>query len=306
MTTRRTRDFIKTQLLETERLIELTGEHPVMALGLSQRKEELNEMLQQLPVGNKEPRTVLFFSGEPVVGSTGIDASFAGRILAPFQNMVMSEHAQRWHGALGSRGRRTGEEESRLILTGLPRGSFGLELSKANNEELFEEDQLADTLAHVTRLVESAGRSDEDFAAELDDTAPRVIQSLREFLKVVSEGHAGLRMESGDYRCTLNPVEASDAYDRVNSTQTSETVIQERGVFKGLLLESWRFDFVNDAGHKISGKLDDNLSKEQAVELLKNYTEEHCIADLVKTTVLFKNGKVRTSYTLNGLRTAND
>lgn len=301
MTTRRKRDFLKTQLVETERLIELTGDHPVMSIGLAQRKKELQEELDALPAGSKEPRTVLFFSGEPVIGSIGIDANFAGRILTPFQNMVMSEHAHRWHGSVGSRGKRTGERESRLILTGLPRGSFGLELSKAENEEFFEEDQLADTLAHVTRLVESASRSDEDFAAELDETDPRVIQNLRDFLRVVSEGHAGLSMESGDFRCTLNPIQATDAFDRVSATQTNEEKIVEEGVFKGLLLESWRFDFVNNHGHKLSGKLDENLSKDDALNLIKEYTDQPCQANLAKTTVLFKNGRVRVSYVLENL-----
>jgi len=302
MTTRRKREFYKTQLLETERLIEMTGDHPVMALGLAQRKQELEETLQSLPIGHKEPRTVLFFSGEPVIGSIGIDANFAGRILAPFQNMVMSEHAQRWHGTIGSRGRRSGEQESRLILTGLPRGSFGLELSKAENDELFEEDQLADTLAHVTRLIESAGRSDEDFATELDETSPRVVQSLRDFLKVVSEGKAGLQMESGDFRCYLNPIKASEAYQRVSDTITKDEKVQEKGIFKGLLLESWRFDFVNEAGHKITGKLDENLTQQQAVELGREYLEKACQADLLKTTILFKNGRERTTYCLLNLQ----
>lgn len=301
MTTRRKRDFLKTQLLETDRLIEMTGDHPVMSFGLVQRKEELEEELHALPMGHKEPRTVLFFSGEPVVGSVGIDANFAGRVLAPFQNMVMSEHAQRWHGTLGSRGRRTGEQESRLILTGLPRGSFGLELTKAANDEFFEEEQLADTLAHVTRLIESASRSDEDFASELNETSPRVIQSLRDFLKVVSDGRAGLQMESGDFRCTLDPVKASEAFQRVSDTVTKEERVEERGVFKGLLLESWRFDFVNEAGHKITGKLDNDLTQEQAVTMGRDFLEQSCVADLLKTTILFKNGRQRTSYCLRSL-----
>ena len=127
-----------------------------------------------MPLGSKEAKAVLFFSGGPVQGSIGIDASFTGRVLEPFQSMVMADYADRWHGTVGSRGRRFGEEDSRLLLTALPRGSFGLELSRAEQDELFTEDQLADTLAHVTKLVESSARSDEDFAAELDQTEPRV------------------------------------------------------------------------------------------------------------------------------------
>ena len=216
MTTRAQREFLRVQLLETQRLKEMVSDHPLMSISFAEREQELKEKIAALPPGNKEARTILFFSGEPVQGSMGIDASFAGRVLQPFQSMVMADYGDRWHGMVGSRGRRPGEAQSRLLLTGLPRGSFGLELTRVDNDELFEEGQLADTLAHVTRLVEAAGRSDEDFAAQLDETAPRVIKNLREFLEVIAKGKAGLRLESGDFRCSLNPVEANEAFNRVS------------------------------------------------------------------------------------------
>lgn len=301
MTTRTRRDFLKVQLLELDGLLQSVEQHPAMAINLRQRKEEIEEQLARLPVGHKEPRTVLFFSGTPVRGSKGIDASFVGRVLDPFQNMVMNEHASRWHGTLGARGRRTGESESRLLLTGLPRGSFGLELSQADNDEWFEEDQLSETLAHVTRLVESAARSDEDFAIELSNASPRVILNLREFLQAVAEANAGLRMETGDFRCELTPIQAGEAYRRVSDTITNEETLEVSGTFHGLLLDDWRFNFINDCGHKIAGKLDENLTTEQATDLQQSFFNQPCLASLLKTTVLFKNGRARTTYVLQDL-----
>ena len=301
MTTRAQREFLKVQLLETQRLMEMVGDHPLMSVSFAEREQELREKIAALPLGNKEARTILFFSGEPVQGSIGIDASFAGRVLEPFQSMVMADYADRWHGVVGSRGRRPGEAQSRLLLTGLPRGSFGLELARADNDELFEEGQLADTLAHVTRLVEAAGRSDEDFAAELDQTAPRVIQNLREFLEVIAKGKAGLRLESGDYRCSMNPIEANEAFNRVAATITRPEDVEISGVFKGVLLESWKFDFVTEENHSVGGKIDENLTEEQVVALNRQFFNERCVASLLKTTVLFKNGRVRTTHTLKGL-----
>lgn len=301
MTTRTQRDFWKVQLLDTQRLMDAAQGHPLMTVALEERRRELQEKIASLPLGSKEARTVLLFSGEPVQGSSGIDASFAGRVLEPFQSMVMAHYADRWHGVVGARGRRTGEAQSRLLLTGLPRGSFGLELTRAENDELFEEGQLADTLAHVARLVESAARSDEDFAAELDDTAPRVIQNLRTFLEVVAKGKAGLRLESGDHRCDLNPIQANEAFNRVSGTITNDEQVQIPGVFKGVLLESWKFDFLTADNHRIGGKIDDNLSEQQVIELSQKFFNQPCVAAMLKTTVLFKNGRVRTTHTLNNL-----
>lgn len=301
MTTRAQREFFKVQLLDTQRLRDIAGQHPLMSVALEERERELKEKIAALPLGNKEARTILFFSGEPVQGSVGIDASFAGRVLEPFQSMVMADYADRWHGVVGSRGRRPGEAQSRLLLTGLPRGSFGLELARADNDELFEEGQLADTLAHVTKLVEAAARSDEDFAAELDETAPRVIQNLREFLEVIAKGKAGLRLESGDFRCTMSPVEANDAFNRVAGTITNDELVKLPGVFKGVLLDSWKFDFVTNENHSVGGKIDENLTEEQVIALNRKFFNGRCLASLLKTTVLFKNGRVRTTHTLNGL-----
>ena len=305
MSTRAQREFLKVQLIETQRLKEMVGDHPLMSVSFAEREQELREKIAALPLGNKEARTVLFFSGEPVQGSVGIDASFAGRVLEPFQSMVMADYADRWHGVVGSRGRRSGETQSRLLLTGLPRGSFGLELARADNDELFEEGQLADTLAHVTKLVEAAAQSDEDFAAELEETAPRVIQNLREFLEVIAKGKAGLRLESGDFRCAMNPLEANDAFNRVAGTITKDEAVKIAGVFKGVLLESWKFDFVTDENHSVGGKIDGNLSEEQVIALNRQFFNERCLSSLLKTTVLFKNGRVRTTYTLKGLEVFN-
>ena len=292
---------MKVQLVDTQHLLEIAGQHPLMSVALEERQRELKEKISALPLGNKEARTVLFFSGDPVQGSVGIDASFAGRVLEPFQSMVMADYADRWHGVVGSRGRRSGEADSRLLLTALPRGSFGLELTRADNDELFEEDQLADTLAHVTKLVDSSAKSDEDFAAELDETAPRVIQNLRQFLEVVAKGKAGLRLETGDYRCSMSPVEANEAFNRVAGTITNDETVSVPGIFKGVLLESWKFNFVTEESHLLAGKIDENLTEEQVIALNLEFFNKRCLASLLKITVLFKNGRVRTTYILEGL-----
>ena len=128
-----------------------------------------------------------------------------------------------------------------------------------------------------------------------------MIQNLRQFLEVVAKGRAGLRLESGDFRCTMNPLKAREAFDRVADTITNEETVDLTGVFKGVLLDSWKYDFVTDAGHSVGGKIDSSLSEEQVVTLNRQFFNERCIAVLLKTTVLFKNGRVRTTHTLKGV-----
>jgi len=133
-----------------------------------------------------------------------------------------------------------------------------------------------------------------------------VIQNLREFLEVIAKGKAGLRLESGDFRCTINPVEANEAFIRVAGTITNDELIKFPGVFKGVLLESWKFDFVTDENHNLGGKIDEKLTEEQVIALTRQFFNERCLAFLLQTTVLFKNGRVRTTYTLKGLEALNE
>ena len=130
--------------------------------------------------------------------------------------------------------------------------------------------------------------------------------ALREFLEVIAKGKAGLRLESGDFRCTMNPIEANDAFNRVAGTITNDEQVKLPGVFKGVLLESWKFDFVTDENHSVGGKIDENLTEEQVIALNREFFNGRCLASLLKTTVLFKNGRVRTTHTLKGLETLSE
>ena len=174
-------------------------------------------------------------------------------------------------------------------------------LSKLESSDLFEDNQMSDSLSHVTKLIESSSKSDEDFAAELDGTTHRTIQSLKEFFKVVSDDQAGVTIESGGIRCELNPVEVKSGYERVSETITTEIPKTINGVLKGILLESWKFDFVDEAGTTITGRIDENLSEEQVSNYITSYFNKPCKAILKEGKVLFKNGRERISYILSSI-----
>ena len=53
MTTRAQREFLKVQLLETQRLKEMVGDHPLMSVSFAEREQELKERIAALPLGNK-------------------------------------------------------------------------------------------------------------------------------------------------------------------------------------------------------------------------------------------------------------
>jgi hypothetical protein len=99
----------------------------------------------------------------------------------------------------------------------------------------------------------------------------------------------------------MNPIQANEAFSRVAATITTPEDVKISGVLEGVLLGDWKFNFINDEGHRVSDKIDDNLTGEQVIALNRQFFNEHCEASLLKTTVLFKNGCIRTTYTLQGL-----
>jgi hypothetical protein len=75
MTTSDDRTFLKVQLLETERLRQLTADHPLMSHALSVRQQELNDRIQTLLTGENASGARLSVTDEPVTGAFGKDAS---------------------------------------------------------------------------------------------------------------------------------------------------------------------------------------------------------------------------------------
>jgi len=51
MTIRGQRDFLKVQLLNTQRLKSLAGDHSLMSIAFQERETELRQQIEELPVG---------------------------------------------------------------------------------------------------------------------------------------------------------------------------------------------------------------------------------------------------------------
>lgn len=292
------RTFLNAQIAETNRLIELAGDHPLMAPNLRQRKEELECELRSLPASEELPRAVLFFTGQPVVGAVGIDAEFAAKVLQPFLDMVKVQYTASKHGAVGSRGPVRDASEAKLLLTGLPRGSFGLELTPPESSDLFAGKHLSTTLVRLTEVIRSAGESDEEFATAMDDVSPRVLTRLKEFFSVMAEHQADLRLVSGDLECRLDRQRNAAAADRVSNTRTDEATIDKAGIFRGATLDSWRFDFRPVDEDTISGRIGDEVDNERLLQLCRDYMNQRCVARLKRTTVTTRSGTTRTRYEL--------
>jgi hypothetical protein len=271
-----------------------------MSPALGQRKAEFEKQLKELPPPARQPRAVLFFAGGPVVGTRGIDAQFAANIVEHFVQMVKSQYSAVKHGGVGARGVRRGESEARLLLTGTPRGSFGLELSQPDAQDFLAAEQLSDVLAQLTKVIESAGRDDESFAFALDEVSPRVIERLKGFFKVASDNKARMRIVSGDLECQLDEQNVVQAFERVSAADTKDEIVGMPGIFRGATLDTWRFDFRIENGENITGRLGEDVTHDQALEMI-HLTDSQCVGTFHQTLVKTRSGMLRTRYELTAL-----
>ncbi len=301
MTPRKQREALLVKILETERMMGEVSDHPIMNFSFNQRLSDLKNKLAEIPASSKEANVTLLFSGGPVFGSQGIDAGFLGKVLLPFQKMVHSDLAHRGYGKVAAKGPVKNADDARLFLTALPRGSFGVELSKLDNNNLFNEDEVSDSLVHISKLIGSSAKSDEEFIANLDEISFRTISGLRQFLKVVSDDKAGVTIESGNIRAVLSNEEVQNAYARVSETTTKHLDVELYGILKGILLESWKFDFISDQGEVITGRLDENISEQEVADTFVQFFNKPCKAMFEKTSVFLKNGRIKDSYTLKSV-----
>lgn len=294
---------IKAQIVDTERLLEMVIDHPLMSEGLLERLNELKAELESLPKDSFEPKIQLLFSGSAVVGSQGIKSAFVSKTITPFQEMIKTQFALVRFGRVGKRGQAKKGINTDLYLTALPVGSFGVELSQLASSDLFASLDISISMKQVMTLIVNSATDDETFEKTIENTPKRNLSNLKKFLQEIAEEHSVLKMESGEFGIELPDDKVIEAYQRVSSTIDEENEVFINGIFRGLLLDSGRFEIQNEEGKRLSGFISEELDEEQLIEYDKLFLNKSCIIHLKIHKTRFKTGNEKTDYELLEIRT---
>jgi hypothetical protein len=271
---------------------------PLMASRLKGLEADLAALEKQPPA---RPEAELLFAGGPAFGSIGLDAKFAARVLDDYQDVVANHYSASRHGGVGSRGPRAGEEEARLCLTALPRGSFGLLLTQPQAQDFVAAALLSDVMDQITSLLEAAASGDASFTDTVEKFHPRVLTPLKSFLNALEAQNASVVLRTTTRQCTLDPEKVRAAKSRVTETKPETESIQLRGVCRGALLESWRFDFNPDDQPPISGVLAESVTEDAAKAMLA-LVDKPAEAELRVTRMRTRSGFGRPVYELLSLK----
>jgi hypothetical protein len=257
--------FLQVQALELRQLLANAGDDPILA---PQLRERLGEVEKKLEEARKEPgallpnvpvelpRAAIFLRGGGVQGSLGIRAALAGEALIQYEKMFTEQalHDEREAARRAGRQRRQrGTPSPGLLLTGTPRGSFGLEFVPQPTEAGTLLDIHAGSLRNVADAVMRVAESTSDsLEATIAGIPPRVLPPLRMFLTTLVTYGAELRLAFPDLPArSLAPGQLKKASELLER-EVKQEVIEVPGVFRGVTRESGVFDLKTQPGEVIT------------------------------------------------------
>ena len=303
MTPLRQRESLMSEIAGLRQLLQTTGEDPLASPLMRSRLEDLEARFNKLQTQpSLTPEAEMFFTDGPAVGSEAIEVTFASEVLNSYQNMVTNHFAATHYGGVKRTGRRRGEEEARLYLTALPRGSFGMQLSQPYVSDFYAAENVSKAMLEISGLIRDTAASDDAFEEVLSKFDARVFRPLKRFIIVIHAGGGACRIVTGNLEVSLTPEALSAAYMRISAAVADDLVIEMSGVFGGAQVFSCSFEFQPDAGDLIRGDLDPELSEEVATKMNQVFTKQRVMAKMKMTTVSTRTGKKKPTYELMALR----
>lgn len=227
------------------------------------------ETLKEQTLTDNSASVALFFGGQPVLGSKGIAAEFAGVALEQFQNLIAKVFANNEVGDLGGRGRVPFKANSELMVTGLARGSFGFILDEMSEQVQLESSELSHVIDKAALLLrDSAAQDDAVFEALLEELEPRTLIALRDIFLNLDSSKATIRIVEKELDFILDGPSIHRAKVRTEATSIDEIVTEIEGVLVGFLPEHRKFELADN-----SGKLFYGSATKEAVDQFAKATE---------------------------------
>lgn len=275
-------------------------------MGFESRREELVGLLVGLEK-RKEPRAkvALFFGGEPVLGSQGVEAGFGSSAVGSFQDLLARVSSGDRATTLPARGPIPGRAGSQLHITSLLHGSFGFLLEElGEQQELFGATPLSKAAERTAEYIANIANEDEQlFSEAIEAMNSRVFQGLKNFVACVQKAKATVRIVEGERDETFDRVAVQRAWDRMQASDVDEQQVELQGTLLGVVPHQRLFEFEADGSPTI---IDGKVGKQFSQSYLENLGEQAYVGKRWKAVLrrrkITKVGRAPSEvYTLLGL-----
>lgn len=309
-----TRTFYLNQKSDMAHLLEITPAQFVFErIGYERRLKQAEDLLSKMEKSSEPARTQLIFKGKPVVGSYGVMSSFAADATAAFVKVVSSVRSSFEE----SRSRKPrGAPKQDMLIVGTVVGSFGFVLEEmvpegptdgkapeasvlagvADEEDEFSQLPLQDPVELAQDLIQSTiDFNDDELAEAASEVSPKALQSVREFLNVLSTNNAYCSIKSPTKEVVFtSSVQVARAKERLKEKDIKEDEETLEGTFTGFLPLKGTFEFTLSDGVVISGRAPKSVDKVDSINLHLDEPTE-----IVVKAVRVRDGKPK--YTLRRL-----
>ena len=237
--------------------------------------------------------TRLLFDGNRVVGTRGIDVTFAAKSLQEYQNIITLEHLSRQEKPIPSSGPIPWLPETALMLIDMPRGSVGFELIEEGAGTRVTPSPLAGVVNDVTALLDAAATGDDEYTELAVDFDARVIRHAHDLFSEVKRVGAIMKLESNGREYIFEDERLEQAVERtaVPPRQTEE--IRKGGVLIGFLPTGRRFEFRTEDGAMLKGKID----RRADLDFIAAFFRQRCEAS-IRVATMQRHGRITYGYML--------
>ena len=282
----------------------LTDDDFLTRLGLESRRDELRSWLEDHAAEPEETTAsaALFFSGDPVIQTRGIQAEFGALAVNKFQDLITKMMAQEG-GPLAGTGPVPNKSAARLHITNVTRGSFGFLLEEIEPQGQALDTSLKIAVDNATRLLTALGEPDEEgFRAVVETVDQRALTSAQDFFSLMRNNSAKFRLVAGQSDKSFTADAIALATDRANTTRVHTADERFGGQFLGALPHAHQFELrVITRPDPINGSVDRSIPASDLARMNRELTNQDVVATLKVRRVIRNGVTVRESFSLVGL-----
>ena len=228
--------FLLTERHELRNMLAHVPESAILdRMSLQDRLQEVEAELEAYDGYSPHIMSVnLTFRGEPVFGSSGIQADFGLDAAKGFVQSVRLVGAS-FHGVLHSVGRVSNADDYSLMITGTAVGSYGFKIEPLSQQPAFEGERapVEVAISRVKDVLKASVASDEDLMEAIDGVDIRALTGLSNFLKTVADGGAVCSLSLGEEVFSFDDVDQIRRSQNRLSSDIIEEEVTMAGKFKG-------------------------------------------------------------------------
>ena len=298
------KQWLQQQLDATKELLAISKNNELMRISLENRIRSLETDIcacdeQEL---SAEAKISMWFSGDATYGSQGLRGSFMKETLNSVEGMVKSAAQKRILEYERANHCRADRPKGSFYVTALTSGSFGYEMTYKEDGQLFEDPLIIQSINDVMHIIEMTSSDSLDIDELVEQQPIKLLSHLKDFYTTIKKNHSFLRMASGNMGFTLDRKHTNTGFENLCAQDTTEQVVEIEGTFMGALVESGKFEYLDEENKLKHGRFSEDIEADDITQMVRLFTNSRCRMRLLKHVISSSNGKKREVLELLSIR----